>query len=95
MHCAIGYPLYNFKNLESTHGGALRLANCRLKPETKSNTTPWVFSRFLNCTNGTKSRKASHLSIQLLLEFPTVKFGQLPMRQAQQPDVSFFIYSHF
>ena len=28
---------------------------------TKSNTTPWVFSRFLNCTNGTKLRKASHI----------------------------------
>ena len=28
---------------------------------TKSNTPPWVFLRFLNCTNGTKSRKASHL----------------------------------
>ena len=27
---------------------------------TKSN-TPWVFSRFLNCTNGTKSRKTSHI----------------------------------
>ena len=25
---------------------------------TKSNTSPWVFSRFLNCTNGTKSRKS-------------------------------------
>ena len=28
---------------------------------TKSNTPPWVFSHFLNCTNGTKSCKASHL----------------------------------
>ena len=28
----------------------------------KSNTPPWVFfSRFLNCTNGTKSSKASHI----------------------------------
>ena len=26
---------------------------------TKSNTFPWVFLRFLNCTNGTKSRNAS------------------------------------
>ena len=29
----------------------------------KSNTPPWVFSRFLDCTNGTKSRKASQISI--------------------------------
>ena len=28
---------------------------------TKSNTPPWVFSRFLNCTYGTKWCKASHL----------------------------------
>ena len=27
---------------------------------TKSNTPPWVISRFLNCTNASKSRKASH-----------------------------------
>ena len=26
---------------------------------TKSNTPPWVFLRFLNCTNGAKSRNAS------------------------------------
>ena len=28
---------------------------------TKSNTPPWFFSRFSNCTNITKSRKASHI----------------------------------
>ena len=28
---------------------------------TKSNTLPWVFSRFLDCTNGAKSWKASHI----------------------------------
>ena len=28
---------------------------------TKSNSLPWVFSRFLNCTSGTKSYKASYL----------------------------------
>ena len=31
---------------------------------TKSNTPPWVFSRFLNCTNGTKSRNASHVYLR-------------------------------
>ena len=30
---------------------------------TESNTHPWCFSLFLNCTNGTKSRKASQISI--------------------------------
>ena len=28
---------------------------------TKSNTPPWVFPRFLNCTNVTKPRKTSHV----------------------------------
>ena len=38
--------------VENTHGGLLF---------TKSNILPWVFSRFLNCTNGTKLRKAPHI----------------------------------
>ena len=32
---------------------------------TKSNTLPWMFLRFLNCTNGTKSRNASQILLQL------------------------------
>ena len=31
---------------------------------TKSNTPPWVFLNFLNSTNGTKSRNASHIRFQ-------------------------------
>ena len=50
MRCAIWYHLYNIKNLKNTHGGVLLLGNF-----TKSNTPPWVFFTFLNCTNGTKS----------------------------------------
>ena len=50
MCCAIWYHLYNFKNVKNTHGGVLlkvtHLHGC--------------FSRILNCTNGAKSRKASH-----------------------------------
>ena len=34
---------------------------------TKSNTLPWVFSSFLNCTNGTKSPKAAHSSLLPIL----------------------------
>ena len=30
----------------------------------KSNTHPWVFSRFLNCTSDTESRKAAHLLLR-------------------------------
>ena len=30
---------------------------------TKSNIPPWCFSRFVNCTNGTKSRNTSHTNM--------------------------------
>ena len=52
------------KNVKSTHGGVLLLVK---KPATllKLALLHGCFSRFLNCTNGTKSRKASHI-FQLL-----------------------------
>ena len=52
MFYVIWYHLYNLKNVKNTHGGMLRL---------ESNTPPWVFSRFFNCTNVTKSRNASRM----------------------------------
>ena len=57
MRCTIWYHLYNFKKVKDTHGGVLLEAEaCNF---TKSNTPPlFFFSRFLNCTNGTKSRDA-------------------------------------
>ena len=58
MLYAIWYHLYNFKNVKSIDGGLLLLV--KLKDLTKSDTRPWVFLTFLNCTNGTKYRKASH-----------------------------------
>ena len=33
----------------------------RIKPATLLKVTPWVFSRFSNCTNRIKLRKASHI----------------------------------
>ena len=59
--CLIWYHLYNLKNVKKSHGGVLLLA-CNF---TKSNTPPWVFSRFLNCTNSTKSRNASQIVVTL------------------------------
>ena len=52
-----------FKKRENTHGAVLLLVKYQAKPATllKSNTPPWVFSRFLNYLNGTKSRNASQL----------------------------------
>ena len=48
------YHLCNFKNVKNTHG--------RVKPATllKETLLYGCFLRFLNCTNGTKSRNASH-----------------------------------
>ena len=64
MFCAIWYHLYNFKNVKNSHGRVLPLVNSRLKVcnFTKSNTPPWVFSCFLNCTNDTKSRNNASLT---------------------------------
>ena len=51
--------------MKNTHGGVLLLV--KLQTEacnfTKSNTSPFVFSRFLNCTNDTKSRNASQILV--------------------------------
>ena len=63
MLCTIWYYLYNSKNVKNTQGGVLVSVKlhsiaCNF---TKSNTTPWLFLRFLNSTNGTKSRKTHHI----------------------------------
>ena len=50
MLCTIWYYFYNLKNVKNTHEGVLLLVKCS--------------SRFLNCINGTKSRKTLHMMIQ-------------------------------
>ena len=57
MLFAIWYHLYNLKNVKKS----MKLKTCNF---TKSNTPPWVFSRFLNCANGTKSRNTSHMALE-------------------------------
>ena len=51
--------------MKNTHGGVLFLV--KLQAEscnfTKINTPPWVFFTFFKFTNGTKSRKASHIAV--------------------------------
>ena len=56
-------PFVQFKNLKNTHGGVLLLVKLQTSAcnFTKSNAPPRVFSRFLNCTNGIKSRNTSHM----------------------------------
>ena len=60
MFCAIWYHFYNLKNVKNTHRGVLLLG---YKPETLIKVTlhHGCFSRFLNCTSGTKSRNASNI----------------------------------
>ena len=65
MRCAIWYHFYNFKNVRNTHGGVLLTLAASICNFIKSNIPQWVFSRFLNCTNGTKLRKASQCQLNL------------------------------
>ena len=53
MRCAIWYHLYNLKNVKNTHGGVLLLVKL----------LHGCFSRFLNSTNGIKSRNAPHIAV--------------------------------
>ena len=53
LFCAIWYYLYNLKNVKNAHGGVLLLHGVTLSHR--------CFSRFLNFTNGTKSRKTAHI----------------------------------
>ena len=53
MFCAIWYHLYNLKNVKNSHGGVILLVKLAVLRS--------CFSCFLNCTNGTKLRKASHM----------------------------------
>ena len=56
VRCAIWYHLHKLKNVKNTRGGVLILVNLQ------ATTPPGVFSCFLNCTNGTKSRNAPELT---------------------------------
>ena len=79
MRCAISYYLYKFKNVKNAHEEVLHLVKlqtkaCNFTKFIRSNTPPWVFSRFLNCANGTKSRKASHImQIQSIKNMKSLK----------------------
>ena len=55
--CAIWCHLYNFKKVKSTHWGVLLVV--KFQAEVKF--LHGCFSRFLNCTNDNKSRKACRI----------------------------------
>ena len=53
------FVFYSLKTWKKKHSGVKLQAqawNCA-----KSNSSPWVFFTFFNCTNGTKSRNTTHL----------------------------------
>ena len=66
MFCSIWYHLYNLKNVKNTLGGVLFLVKLQAKTCNFSTLTllHGCFSSVLNCTNGTKSRKVSHIIVQ-------------------------------
>ena len=74
MRCAICYHLNNSKNVKNTHEGVLFLIKLKVT------TLHECFSHFLNCTNCTKSRKASRICAVLSLRgrflFEDCKFDQ-------------------
>ena len=56
---------------------------------TKSNTPPWVISRFLNYTNGTKSRKTSYLYnvfVEHIVANTALLLGNFLCQQNIQPE---------
>ena len=58
VRCAFWYHLYNLKNVKNTYRGVSTLLKLTLLYA--------CFSRFLNCTIGTKSCNASQLSSSVL-----------------------------
>ena len=60
MLCVIWYHVYNLKIVKNTHKGVLLLV--KWQALLKVALLHGCFSRFLNCTNDTKSRKASFSS---------------------------------
>ena len=70
-------PFVQFKKREK-HPWRSGTCNSACNFTTKNNTPPWVFFRFLNCTNGTKSRNASHSYLDLesqITLFPKITFS--------------------
>ena len=66
MLCVIWYHLCNLKNVKNTHGGVLAsVAGFNNETLLKVTLLHGCFLRLLNCTDGTKSRNASHIVCEL------------------------------
>ena len=75
---AIWYHLYNLKNVKNTHGGLLILVKLQATL-LKLRLLYGCFSRFLNYTNGTKSRNASHKWTELTMILTGISFKALAL----------------
>ena len=71
VRCAICYYLYNLKKHEKHPWRSVNFS-CRLQPATllKLTLLCGCSSRFLNCTNSTKSSNASHLYTTFIFNIP-------------------------
>ena len=70
MCCAIWYHLSNLKDVKNTHEGLLLLAKLQTPAILlKVTLLDGCFSRFLNCTNGSKSCKAFIFSSNYFVRF--------------------------
>lgn len=79
--CVVWCHLYIFKNIKSTQGGMLLLA--KLQAE--------VFFHFLNCKNGTKCRKVSHIFGQEMFSSPPFHWWHSWLDKKERADSSFMI----
>ena len=61
--------------MKNTHGRVLLLVKLKLATLLKVTLLHLFFSRLLNCTNGTKPRKTSHiLTLDVLREASDIRF---------------------
>ena len=65
-------PFVQFKKREKYPWKSVTFRKVTFSNFTKSNSPPWVFFKFLNCTNSIKSRKASQIVYAVHLYSPLV-----------------------
>ena len=59
---------------------------------TQSNTPPWMFSRFLNCTNVTKSRNASGCFFGFVLFYASIQIWRENNQPWKQLNVNYTVF---
>ena len=82
MCCVMWYHLYNFKNVINTQAEVLLLVKLQAEAEA-CNFTNGCLSRFLNCTNGSKSVNASDIYNCETRSIRTVSFS-IPIKETNE-----------